>query len=114
MKLPRAWLWCLTIAFLAGEATESISAAERPNILLIVSDDQGFGDSSGFWKTDLKTPTIDGIGQDGAKLMRFRVNPLCAPTRASLMTGLYSNVAGMWRRTGATRARPQARNWLAR
>jgi arylsulfatase A-like enzyme len=92
---------------LAGAATESLSAAERPNILLIVSDDQGFGDSSGFWNTDLKTPVIDGIGREGAKLMRFRVNPLCAPTRASFMTGLYSHEAGMWRGPGQLERGPK-------
>src|SRR4051812_19807464 len=68
----------------------------RPNILLIVSDDQGYGDSTAYWDTDLLTPTIDSIARDGARFTRFRVNPLCAPTRASFMTGLDSLAAGMW------------------
>ena len=72
-------------------------AADRPNILVILADDQGYGDSTGFWKTDLETPHLDAIGREGARFTRFRVNPLCAPTRASVMTGLDSLASGMWR-----------------
>lgn len=103
---PRS-LTVLALALGLTAANTLPLAAQRPNILLIVSDDQGFGDSSGFWNTDLQTPVIDGIGQNGAKLVRFRVNPLCAPTRASLMTGLYSNEAGMWRGPGQLERGPQ-------
>lgn len=107
MRSSLFWLSLLAMAFGPGGDSHLFAAAEKPNILLIVSDDQGFGDSSGFWKTDLKTPVIDGIGRDGAKLMQFRVNPLCAPTRASLMTGLYSNEAGMWRGPGQLERGPK-------
>jgi arylsulfatase A-like enzyme len=108
MKCSPASLAFLAVALgLSAVKAFPLTAEERPNILLIVSDDQGFGDSSGFWKTDLKTPHSDGIGQNGAKLMRFRVNPLCAPTRASLMTGLYSNEAGMWRGPGQLERGPK-------
>jgi arylsulfatase A-like enzyme len=74
--------------------------ADRPNIVLIVSDDQGYGDATCYWKTDLKTPVMDAIAQRGVRFVQFRVNPLCAPTRASVMTGLYSLEAGMWRGPG--------------
>jgi len=77
------------------------SAILRANILLVVSDDQGYGDATAFWKTDLETPAIDSIARNGIRFTRFRVNPLCAPTRASFMTGLYSLEAGMWRGPGA-------------
>src|SRR5947209_1558042 len=73
----------------------------RPNILLIVSDDQGYGDCTAYGDTDLRTPTIDAIARNGVRFTRFRVNPLCAPTRASFMTGLHSLEAGMWRGPGA-------------
>lgn len=71
--------------------------AARPNIVLIITDDQGYGDSTGYWKTDLETPHLDAIGRAGVRFTRFRVNPLCAPTRASVMTGLDSLATGMWR-----------------
>lgn len=82
---------------------------KRPNVVLIVTDDQGYGDASSYWETDLKTPFMDQIGRNGARFTHFRVNPLCAPTRASIMTGLYSLDAGMWRGPGETErgARPE-------
>jgi arylsulfatase A-like enzyme len=73
------------------------ASASRPNIVLIITDDQGYGDASSFWKTDLETPNMDAIGREGVRFTRFRVNPLCAPTRASVMTGLDSLATGMWR-----------------
>ena len=75
-------------------------AAARPNIVLIVTDDMGYGDCSSYWKTDLQTPFMDEIGRNGVRFTQFRVNPLCAPTRSSIMTGLYSLAAGMWRGPG--------------
>jgi len=77
-----------------------LSAAERPsrpNVLLVVTDDQGYGDASCYWKTDIQTPVMDGIARDGVRFTQFRVNPLCAPTRSSILSGLYSLEAGMWR-----------------
>jgi arylsulfatase A-like enzyme len=95
-------LFFLVLAGLLGVAlgvSEQCTAATpvRPNILLIVTDDMGYGDATCYWKTDLETPAIDSIARNGARFTQFRVNPLCAPTRASIMSGLYSLEAGMWR-----------------
>ncbi len=81
----------------ASPAPASAAAATRPNIVLIVTDDQGYGDASSYGPTDLQTPSIDRIGREGVRFTQFRVNPLCAPTRASIMTGLDSLATGMWR-----------------
>jgi arylsulfatase A-like enzyme len=72
----------------------------RPNIVLMVADDLGYGDATCYWKTDLQTPVIDDIARNGIRFTQFRVNPLCAPTRASIMTGIYSIETGMWRGPG--------------
>ena len=66
-----------------GVLTDNLPAAEitsvaRPNIVLIVADDMGYGDSTAYWKTDLKTPVMDQIARDGIRFTQFRVNPLCA------------------------------------
>ena len=64
--------------------------AERPNVIVIMSDDQGVGDY-GFMGNDvIKTPELDALVQKSALLNRFYVSPVCAPTRASLMTGRYN------------------------
>src|SRR5688572_11893926 len=104
----------LACAHLLGMAV--LYAAEpappRPNVLLIVADDMGYGDSTCYWNTDLKTPVIDAIARNGIRFTQFRVNPLCAPTRASLMTGLYSLECGMWRGPGeGEREAPPEKGW---
>lgn len=97
-------LIALTATSLLGaqKSRADSGAAPRPNIVLIVTDDMGYGDCSSNWKTDLQTPFMDEIGRNGVRFTQFRVNPLCAPTRSSIMTGLYSLEAGMWRGPGET------------
>ncbi len=96
-------------AVLAVLTTAPLPAADtaRPNILLVVTDDQGYGDSSSYGATDLSTPVMDAIAARGVRFEKFRVNPLCAPTRASCLTGLYSLDSGMWRGPGADSQRPK-------
>ena len=67
----------------------------RPNIVLIISDDQGFGDLSLHGNDKLKTPNLDGIGAGGAQFTQFHVSPVCSPTRSSLMTGRYHYRTGI-------------------
>ncbi|RPG57190.1 MAG: N-acetylgalactosamine 6-sulfate sulfatase [Flavobacteriales bacterium TMED235] len=68
----------------------------KPNILLIVSDDQGLYDVSYYGTKDIKTPNIDFIAKTGIRLDNFYANsPVCSPTRASIMTGLYPDNAGV-------------------
>ena len=61
----------------------------RPNVLLIITDDQGWGDIYSHGNDKLDTPVLDKLAADGARFDRFFVSPLCAPTRASLLTGRY-------------------------
>ena len=66
------------------------AAAERPNVIVIMSDDQGGGDY-GFMGNDvIRTPSLDKMAKRSGLLTRFYVSPVCAPTRASLMTGRYN------------------------
>jgi len=60
-----------------------------PNVLLILTDDQGYGDFSIHGNPHLQTPHIDKLGNDGVRFERFYVNSFCAPTRAALLTGRY-------------------------
>lgn len=67
----------------------------RPNVLVILSDDQGWGDLSIHGNTNLATPHIDSIGKDGALFDRFFVCAVCAPTRAEFLTGRYHARGGV-------------------
>ncbi|MGD9720980.1 MAG: arylsulfatase [Pirellulales bacterium] len=69
-------------------------APRRPNIVLIMTDDQGWGDLSLHGNPHLQTPHIDSLARDGAELTHFYVSPVCSPTRASLMTGRYNYRTG--------------------
>ncbi len=61
----------------------------QPNVLLIVTDDQGWGDIHSHGNDRLDTPVLDKLAADGVRFDRFYVSPVCAPTRASLLTGRY-------------------------
>jgi len=61
----------------------------NPNVLIFMTDDQGWGDLSIHGNTNLKTPNIDSFAKNGASFSRFYVSPVCAPTRAELLTGKY-------------------------
>lgn len=68
----------------------------RPNILLIMVDDLGFGDLSSFGATDLRTPHIDALVHAGMRFSHFYANcPVCSPTRAALLTGRYPDLVGV-------------------
>ena len=73
-----------------GEAT-SIS---KPNMVILLVDDLGWGDV-GYHNEDAVSPHIDGIAAQGVEFDRFYVNPTCSPTRASLLTGLFSTTHGV-------------------
>ena len=66
-----------------------------PNIVLIITDDQGWGDLSIHGNTNLSTPNIDRLAQEGAQFTNFYVAPVCSPTRAELLTGRYHPRSGV-------------------
>ncbi len=82
-----AALAVLAVASFAATA-HAQQTAKKPNILFIVADDLGWKDV-GFHGSDIKTQTIDSLAAGGARLEQFYVQPMCTPTRASLMTGRY-------------------------
>jgi arylsulfatase A len=75
----------LMTSFTAMQGAES----SKPNVLLIMTDDQGYGDFSSHGNPHLQTPHIDKLAQTGVRFDRFYVNSFCAPTRAALLTGRW-------------------------
>jgi arylsulfatase A-like enzyme len=69
--------------------------ARRPNVLLIMTDDQGFGDLGAHGNPKIKTPHLDAFTKESVWLKNFYVSPVCAPTRASLLTGRYNYRTGV-------------------
>lgn len=80
--------------FLLFPPTGFCQVQQRPNIIIILADDLGWGDI-GFHGSDIRTPNIDGLAQEGIILDQFYTAPVCSPTRAGLMTGRYPNRFGL-------------------
>jgi arylsulfatase A-like enzyme/biopolymer transport protein ExbD len=79
-----------------GVLTEEAAVGSRPNVLLILVDDLGYGDLSSYGAEDLQTPHIDRLAARGMKMTSFYANcPVCSPTRASLLTGRYPDAVGV-------------------
>ncbi len=77
-------------------ASCSFKKEEKPNLVIIFTDDQGYGDLSCFGGTKVYTPNIDQMAEEGARLTSFYVAaPLCTPSRAALMTGCYPRRVSM-------------------
>jgi arylsulfatase A-like enzyme len=92
--------WILSLAaplFLgACVAPTGTAASSPPNIILVITDDQGYGDLSAHGNPMLHTPNLDRLHQQSVRLTQFHVDPTCSPTRAALLTGRYSTRTGVW------------------
>ena len=86
MNTPTALILTLLLALFAPV---DVTYAKQPNVLLIITDDQGYGDFSIHGNTHLQTPHIDQLAAESVRFDRFYVNSFCAPTRAALLTGRW-------------------------
>ena len=99
-------LACL-LALAASPAAGQARAGRPPNVLLILTDDQGWGDLRSHGNPLVETPVLDRLARESARFERFYVSPVCAPTRASLLTGRYSLRTGtQWVTFGLETMRP--------
>jgi arylsulfatase A-like enzyme len=73
-----------------------LAAAERPNVIVFLADDQGWGDLGIHGNANLRTPHLDALAAAGAAFDRFFVQPVCSPTRAEFLTGRYHPRGGVW------------------
>ena len=89
--MHRSLLICL---FVMSSVLAAQSGA-RPNVLLILTDDQGYGDLGYHGNPVIHTPVLDSLAAESVRFANFYVSPVCAPTRASLMTGRYSLRTGV-------------------
>src|SRR5437762_537810 len=89
------WLVGLVVALSATWAAAA-GAGQRTNVIIILADDLGYGDLACYGHQKFKTPNLDRMAAEGARLTQFNTPmPFCAPTRASLMTGRYPFRNGM-------------------
>jgi arylsulfatase A len=80
----------LLLSLLSATTAVGQQRATQPNVVLIITDDMGYGDLASYGATDVRTPNLDRLAREGARLTQFYANaPTCTPTRAGLMTGRY-------------------------
>ncbi len=89
----RRFLWAGAAA--ASSAGLAKAQSNRPNIIVVMTDDQGYGDIGRLGNTVIKTPNLDRLHDVSIRLTNFHVSPTCAPTRASLMTGRHEFKSGV-------------------
>ena len=77
------------LALLSGSCGQPASDGRPPNVIIVLTDDQGYGDLGAHGNDKIRTPSLDRFAAEGVELTNFYVSPVCAPTRASLLTGRY-------------------------
>ena len=87
---------CRCIVALVIAATTRSIAAESPNVVIVISDDQGYGDLGCTGNPIIRTPNIDHLAAESSGLSDYHVAPTCSPTRCSLLTGHWTNRTGVW------------------
>ena len=80
--------------------TTTSKKSKQPNVIIIITDDQGYGDLGAHGNSLVKTPSIDKFHDASVRLTDFHVGPTCAPSRSGLMTGRYANRVGVWHTIG--------------
>ena len=93
------------VAALTGGCIEVTDG--RPNVVLIITDDQGYGDLSCHGNPVLKTPNLDRLYEESVRLIDYHVAPTCSPTRAALVTGRWTNRTGVWHTSGGRSLLPE-------
>ena len=91
MQMTIKYLLLVAVIVVSGSCTE----IEKPNIIFILTDDQGYGDMGAHGNPFLKTPNMDQLYQESARFTNFVVSPTCAPTRCALMTGKHEFRSGV-------------------
>ncbi len=106
-RLARLSLLVISAALAATQPAHAATSRTWPNVLLVITDDQGFGDIRSHGNPYIQTPAQDRLAAEGIRFDRFFVSPVCAPTRASLLTGRWHLRTGVH---GVTRARETMRS----
>lgn len=86
----------LALAAIALAAGCGTPPDDRPNVILVITDDQGYGDVGAHGNSVIQTPHLDDLHAESVRFTNFHVDPTCSPTRSALVTGRYSSRTGVW------------------
>lgn len=83
-----------------SKVSSKTKSKKQPNVIIVITDDQGYGDLGAHGNPLVKTPALDKFHDESVRLTDFHVGPTCAPSRSGLMTGRYANRVGVWHTIG--------------
>jgi arylsulfatase A-like enzyme len=89
-------VWAAVVLAVCGTWAGKAIVAAVPNIVLVIADDQGYGDLAHTGNPIIQTPNIDALAAESTSLTDYHVAPTCSPTRAALMTGHWTDRTGVW------------------
>src|SRR6185503_9287973 len=87
--------WAVALFAFVAAPTAMVAGDKRPNVIVIITDDQGHGDLGIHGNPVIRTPNLDRLARQSVRCKNFYVSPVCAPTRASLLTGRYNYRTGV-------------------
>lgn len=90
----------LFLTIILGLNIVKAQTVKKPNVIIVITDDQGYGDLGCTGNPIVKTPNLDEFYKQSVRLTDFHVGPTCAPSRSGLMTGRYANRVGVWHTIG--------------
>ena len=93
--LPRLFVTVFVMAGPTRNEAADPAFGKQPNIILVITDDQGYYDLSAHGNLHLATPNLDKLRDDSVRFTRFQVSPTCAPTRSAIMSGRAPFYAGV-------------------
>jgi arylsulfatase A-like enzyme len=93
--MNRSFIQLISVLLLLTACTSDIPS-EKPNVVLIITDDQGYGDIAAHGNPVIETPNLDDLYRESIRFTNFHVDPTCSPTRAALMTGRYAHRVNVW------------------
>jgi arylsulfatase A-like enzyme len=88
----------LVLVALPAFATSQVGVGvnRMPNVVMVITDDQGYGDLGAHGNAMIRTPNLDRLAKESVSLTDYHVDPTCSPTRSALMSGRYSTRTGVW------------------
>ncbi|MBL4886098.1 MAG: arylsulfatase [Planctomycetaceae bacterium] len=94
--MSRVFQLLLSVILIIVSVDAVCVSAQRPNVVIVITDDQGYGDLSCIGNPVLKTPHIDDLYEESVRLTDYHVSPTCSPTRSAFLTGHWTNRTGVW------------------
>lgn len=89
-------LFCVSACADNGSQIQSQTEQQKPNIILVMTDDQGYGDMARNENPAIQTPNMSQLAEQSVRFTNFHMDPTCSPSRSALLTGKYSMKAGVW------------------